>query len=117
MEEPLPRFPLWRIVLGNASLLSAVYLAAAVGVEAVRRCCSLRWSERASFAFESLPARALELLGALPELRRLYVYGSLSEPWLRLLFGLTSVAIIFLLALVVGGGMWLLRAGWERRVR
>ena len=102
-------------MLGNATLLSVVYLLAAVGVESVRRFQNARWSERASLAIEALPARALEMAGLLAPLRRAYVYGGLSEEVVRLVFGATAVAIIFLMALVVGLGMWSVRRLWEKR--
>ncbi|MBI3184615.1 MAG: hypothetical protein HYZ28_20965 [Myxococcales bacterium] len=102
-------------MFGNASLMSALYLSAAVLSEVARRTWGTRWSERASLAFESLPARALELVGLLAPLRRQYAYGALSEVWVRVIFGLTSVAIIFAMAAAVGAGMWALRVLWERK--
>jgi hypothetical protein len=109
------RFSLMPIMLGNATLLSIIYLVVAVLIEATRRYLNFRWSERASLAMESLPARVLDLLHLMAPLRREYVYGNLSEVVVRLVFGVTTVAIIFLMALVVGGGMWALRMLWEKR--
>ena len=117
MQEPAPRFPLLRIMLANATLLSGVYLVAAVGVEAVRRFHTTRWSEKASLAIEALPARALELCGLLAPLRRAYVYGNLPEWVVRLVFGATAIAIIFAMALMVGAGMWSIRKWWESRTQ
>jgi predicted lipid-binding transport protein (Tim44 family) len=104
-------------MLGNATLLSVVYLIAAVGVEAARRVYSPRWSEKASLAIEALPARALELTGLLGPLRRAFVYGDLSAWVVRLVFGATAVAIIFTMALLVGAGMWCIRRWWESRTQ
>jgi hypothetical protein len=109
------RYPLLRAMLGNATLLSVIYLAAAIAIEAVRRFYPSRPAEQASLAIESLPARALDLLGVLRTLRRTYAYGEVSEVALRLLFGGTTVAIIFAMALMVGAGMWLVRALVTRR--
>jgi hypothetical protein len=117
VEEGAPRFPLVRIMLGNATLLSLLYLVAAIAIEVVRRYFSTRWSEKASLAMESLPARALEMVGLLAPLKRSYVYGSMSEFMVRLIFGTTTVAIIFLMALLVGAGMWTIRMIWERQTK
>lgn len=116
MPDGPPRFPLLRIMLGNATLLSLVYLGAAVVVDGVRRLYNPRWSERASLAMESLPARVLELLGLMGPLRRGYVYGAMNELTVRMVFGATTILIIFALAIFVGAGMWGLRALWERRI-
>ncbi|MFZ5470804.1 MAG: hypothetical protein ACOZIN_15370 [Myxococcota bacterium] len=113
MEHPLPRFPLLRIMLGNATLLTFVYLSIALTVELVRRLFTPRWAERLALALESLPARTLELVGLFRPLRRAYAYGELSEFWVRMAFGATTIAIIFAMALLVGAGMWLLRRAFE----
>ncbi len=115
MTEP-PRFPLVRIMLGNASLLSSLYLVTGVFVELVRRYHTTRWSERASLALEALPARVLDLAGLLSPLRRAYVYGHLTETEVRLAFGLAVIALIFGMALLVGAGMYGVKRWWEVRV-
>lgn len=104
-------------MLGNATLLSGVYLLAAVAVEAVRRYHTTRWSEKASLAIEALPARVLELCGLLAPLRRAYVYGDLPNWAVRVAFGATAVALIFAMALLVGAGMWSIRKWWESRTQ
>lgn len=103
-------------MVGNATLLCILYFVVAISVEAVRRIWTFRWSERMSLALESLAARTFELLGLMAPLRRAYVYGQLSEFWARVLFGLTTVVVIFALAAVVGFGMWLLRLAYERKM-
>ncbi len=109
MEDERPRLSLVQIMVGNASLLSVLYLAAGAAIEALRRLHSTPGIERASLAMDSLPARALELAGAMGKLRELYVYGRLSELWLRIIFGATVVAIVFAMAFVLGALMWLVR--------
>ncbi|HZI11454.1 MAG TPA: hypothetical protein VE153_13810, partial [Myxococcus sp.] len=46
--------------------------------------------------------RALELVGLMGPLREAYFTGRATEPVLRLVFGVTTIVIIFLLAVVVG---------------
>lgn len=99
-------------MVGNASLLSVMYLAAGAIVETLRRLRPAPWLERASLALESLPARALEVLGVMGTLREDYVYGRMSELWIRLIFGGTVVAIIFALAVGLGALMWMVRRVW-----
>jgi hypothetical protein len=104
------------MMVGNASLLSAIYLAAGAAIEALRRIHPTPWMERASLALDSLPARVLDLVGVLGPLRESYVYGRISEIVLRLVFGATVVAVIFALALALGIAMWLTRRLWARQV-
>lgn len=113
-EQPLPRFPLLRVMVTNATLLSVIYLSAAVFIEAIRRWFNPRWSEAASHAMEKLPARALELTGLLRVLRYSYIHGGLSELGLRVVFGAATVAVIFAMAFAVGLVLWAVRALWER---
>jgi hypothetical protein len=98
--------PVFRISFQNATLLSGFYLLVATFLEVVRRVWNPRWAEKACLAMESFPARALDLAGALEPLKRWYAWGDLTQLQVRLLFGLTTVGIIFLLAMAVGGGMW-----------
>jgi hypothetical protein len=95
-----PRFI--RLLIGNALALSATYLGLAVFFDVLRRFADIRWAERAALAMEALPARVLSWLGVLSPLRELYVYGRINEVLLRLIFGATTVAIIFLMAMAVG---------------
>jgi hypothetical protein len=117
VSTPLPRFPLTRLMLGNATLLSGIYLAFGLAVELVRRYANTRWAERLSFALDALPARALEVAQLMRPLSYWYQSGALSEFWLRVVFGLTTVAIIFAMAVVVGLSLWLVRAWAERASR
>jgi len=100
----LPRRPpsLWSALISNALSLSAAYLALGLGLELLRKNFSLRWVEVLSVALDALPARMLQGVGVLGRLRDLYVYGRLSETELRLIFSLTTVALIFAVALIVG---------------
>ncbi len=116
MEQTQPaQIPLFRIMFGNATLLSVVYLALGVGVELMRRYYPLKWVPRATLLLDSLPGRTLELLGIMEPLRVAYVYGRVDESGLRVLFALTTLLIIFAMAVVVGAGMWLLRKYVYRR--
>jgi hypothetical protein len=94
------------MMVGNASLLSALYLASGAAIEALRRAYPSRWAERASLAMESLPARVLELLGAMGPLQQSYAGGKVNELGLRLIFGATVVALIFVMAVAVGLALW-----------
>ncbi len=112
----LPPLPLMRIMSGNAFLLSVVYLLVGTVVEGARRL----WPDSAflqqfSLSLDSLPARALELVGLMQPLRAAYLDNQVSPFRLRLVFGVTTIVIIFLLALVVGMVMGSLRGYLERR--
>lgn len=97
------------MMVGNASLLSVIYLAAGVAIELLRRIHPTPWMERASLALDSLPARVLDLAGVLGPLRESYVYGHISEITLRFIFGATVVAVIFAMAVALGMPMWIVR--------
>jgi hypothetical protein len=112
-----PRIPLTRLMLGNATLLSVLYLAFGVAIEAVVRWTNARWAERLSFALDALPAQVLGLLRLSNPIRQAYLDGYINRFWLRVVFGVTTVAIIFAMALGVGIGMWLVRAWVERASR
>lgn len=115
MKLRAPRLPLFGIILGNATILSLAYLALGLVLEILRRAFSGRAPrlghliERIWEALDQLPARILEMAGWLVPLRKAYVEGSISELGLRLVFSLTSVGLIFVLALGVGVLMWLVR--------
>ncbi|PTL77744.1 hypothetical protein [Vitiosangium sp. GDMCC 1.1324] len=100
---------------GNAFLLSVLYLVVGIGVEGARRVWPSILLQRLSLSLDSLPARALELVGLMQPLRDAYFAGRLSESVLRLVFGVTTIAIIFLLAVVVGVLMGSLRSFVLRR--
>jgi len=115
LEAETRRLSLAQIMVGNASLLSVIYLATGVIIEALRRLHPTPWMERASLALDSLPARVLDLLHALSPLRELYLYGRISEIALRLIFGATAVAVIFAMAAALGVVMWIARWLWARQ--
>ncbi|MCY1046329.1 hypothetical protein OV208_33805 [Corallococcus sp. bb12-1] len=94
---------------GNAFLLSVLYLLVGTVVELLRQRSRSPTVDRLSMALDSLPARALELVHALGPLRVAYFDGRISELGVRVLFGVVTVAVIFLLALVVGAIMAVLR--------
>lgn len=121
--SPLPprpeAAPLLRIMWGNAFLLSLLYLVVGVGVELALRLWPTRFLQRLSLSLDSLPARALELTGAMEPLRTAFFNGRISEAGVRVVFGLTTMVVIFLLALVVGtfmGGvrLFVARRAWRR---
>jgi hypothetical protein len=116
LEAETPRLSLAQIMIGNASLLSVIYLAAGVVIEALRRIHPSPWMERASLALDSLPARVLDLVGALGPLHDSYLSGRVSEISLRLIFGATVVGVIFAMAVALGALMWIARWLWARQV-
>lgn len=100
--------PVFKISVANASLLSGAYLAVAVGVELVRRAWNPRWIDRVALSLEAFPARTLELLGLFEPLRQAWAEGRLGTLEVRLLYGVTTVGIIFSLGLLVGAVMWVI---------
>jgi hypothetical protein len=99
----------------NAFLLSIIYLMVGTTVEAVRRVYPTRFIQRLSLSLDSLPARALELVGWMEPLRTDYLNGQIPDYQVRLIFGVTTVVIIFLLAFAVGVLVGSLRGYVERR--
>src|SRR5690348_12128038 len=100
-------------MLGNAFLLSVIYLAIGLAVDGLRRWYPAEWVDRMSLVVDSLPGRTLLLLDLMPWVREVYFTGRLPGYGLRLIFAGTTVAIIFALAFLVGGGMWLVQRAWE----
>ena len=86
----------------NALTLAVGYLAVGVLVESLRRLYPSRGVLTLSFALDALPAQVLSLCGFLEPLRDAYLSGRLGEAGLRIIFALTALAVIFLLALVLG---------------
>lgn len=111
----IPNVPLFRIMFGNATLLSVVYLALGVVLELLREYYPAKWVQRATLVLDSLPARTLELLGLMEPIRHAYAYDRISTAMLRVIFAGTTIGIIFLMALIVGTGMWLMRQFLYRR--
>jgi hypothetical protein len=103
------RVPIFRISLQNATVLSVAYLAAAVLIELSHRYFPLRLTERAALVIEWIPARTLDWVGLYHPIRTAVIDGDLSIFAVRLIFGVTSVLAIFLIALGVGVMMWLVR--------
>ncbi|QRK08486.1 hypothetical protein JQX13_52745 [Archangium violaceum] len=105
-----PPLPLMRIMGGNAFLLSVLYLLVGIVVEGAQRLWPSVFLQRLSLSLDSLPARALELVGLMQPLRDAYYSERLSVSAVRLVFGATTIVIIFLLAVVVGVFMGSLRS-------
>ncbi|NMO22390.1 hypothetical protein HPC49_39315 [Pyxidicoccus fallax] len=100
---------------GNAFLLSLIYLAVGLVVELALTRWQTPFLRNLSLSLDSLPARALELVGAMGPLRQAYLTDQIPKYGLRIIFGLTTMAVIFLLALVVGTFMGGLRVFLMRR--
>lgn len=115
MSEEAPRFPLVRMMVSNATLLSFMYVALGLIVEVIRRLRPIRSVEKMALALDALPARILELFGMLGPIHEWYAFGRLTPFWLRVIFGVTTILLIFAMAVLVGGGMWLLRRAWTRK--
>jgi hypothetical protein len=99
----------------NAFLLSIIYLLVGISVEVARRVYPSRFVQRLSLSLDSLPARALELVGVMEPLRTTYLNGQIPEYQVRLIFAGTTIVIIFVLAFVVGILVGGLRSYVERR--
>jgi hypothetical protein len=112
---PPQAYPLLRIMGSNAFLLSIVYLLLGILVEAARRFYPTRFVQRLSLSLDSLPARALDLLGVMEPLRTDYLNGQIPDYQVRLIFAGTTIVIIFVLAFVVGMLVGSLRGYIERR--
>ena len=117
MQQPPPQppVPLMRIMSANAFLLSVLYLLVGIGVEGARRVYPSAFLQKLSLSLDSLPARALELVGLMQPLREAYFALAIRPFGLRLVFGFTTIVIIFLLAVVVGVFMGTLRGLVVRR--
>ncbi len=102
MSAEVTSRPLLKLVVGNALTLAACYLGVGVLVESIRRVYPSRNVLTLSFALDALPAQVLSVCGLLEPLREAYLQGKLSEAGLRAIFGGTALAVIFLLATVLG---------------
>lgn len=111
----MQRMDTGKLMVANATLLSGIYLLLGLGVEVGRRMTNARWAERLSLALDALPARVLELTQLLSVVRAGYTDGKLSEFWVRVIFGTTTIAVIFVMALLVGTVMWAIRGLVLRR--
>ena len=89
-------------VASNSFWLSCLYLVLGIATEGSRRFAHLALAESAEETLDSLPARILQAIGALEPLRGLYFSGRASEWMIRCTFGITTLALIFGLALLVG---------------
>ncbi len=99
-----------RIMSGNAFLLSVIYLLVGIVVEGAQYVWpGSPFLLHFSLSLDSLPARALEMVRLMQPLRAAYLDNQISPFRLRLIFGVTTIIIIFLLAVVVGLFMGTLR--------
>jgi hypothetical protein len=100
--------PIFRISFNNATLLTVIYFFTATAIEGARRLFGWGWTERVSEHLERFPAGVLQTLGVLLPLRSAFIDERLSLLSVRLIFGLTTVAVFFLTAALVGTAMWAL---------
>ncbi len=107
--------PLVRTVAVNTYILSGMYLATGIISELLRRYHPVDWVLRLGFALDALPARVLEELQLLPVLRDAYFNGRLSPLELRLVFSVTTLGVIFVLALALGTTLALAQTVFTRR--
>jgi hypothetical protein len=105
-EKPLSPVDALTLSLKNATVLSVLYLVAGTVVELARRVGNYRWADKLSLAFEAFPARTLDLVGLFQPMRTAWAADHLSGSQVRLIYGLTTVAIIFTIGTVVGVAMW-----------
>lgn len=105
---------LWRTLLSNVFVLSAIYLVIGLLLEVVRKAFDSAWAARILTAMDGLPSRALQLLGLLAPLREAYGRGALDTWELRAIFSLATVAVIAATAVLVGLAMALLTRLFRR---
>jgi hypothetical protein len=111
-DRPEP-VSLLQLMVANAMLLSGLYALLGLVAELGRRFLPSRVMDHASLVLDSLPARALELVGLMGPLRDALFDGRISNFTVRLAFGAASFVVIFVLALLVGavtGGLRKLHA-------
>ena len=106
-----------QVVTGNALALSALYLAIGVVVEGLRVQFPSTAVLRVSYALDALPARVLDRLRLLGPLKEAYTDGRIGESMVRLVFGMTAVGFVFVLALGLAALTLLLRELVTRRRR
>lgn len=117
MASSPPRYPVLQVMLGNAVLLSIIYLVAGIAFELLLKVHPMKWVETATVVLDSLPARALHVLGLLGPLTEAAAYNRISGFWVRAVFAVTTIGIIFLLAALVAVLMTLVAKLAERRRR
>jgi len=106
-----------KVVAGNALALSALYLAIGVVVEGLRVQFPSTAVLRVSYALDALPARVLDRLRLLGPLKEAYTDGRIGESMVRLVFGVTAVGFVFVLALGLAAMTLLVREIVLRRRR
>jgi len=106
-----------QVVAGNALALSVLYLAIGVVVEGLRVQFPSTAVLRVSYALDALPARVLDRLRLLGPLKEAYTHGRIGESMVRLVFGVTAVGFVFVLALGLAAMTLLVREIVLRRRR
>ncbi len=106
--------PIFRVSVLNATLLSAIYLGGACVVEVARRYLNYRWADDAAYVLDAFPSRALDVAGVMPWVKHAFIEGTLSATQVRLIFGTTTVLVIFVLAAGVGVGLWAFGKAWDK---
>jgi hypothetical protein len=101
-------YPLLSLILGNGTLISGLYLVVGMGTEVLRRFRPSEGVLRFAFALDALPLRVLDTLHLAGALRDAYLLGAVSGFQLRLVFGGTTLAVIFSVATVLGAFFWAL---------
>ncbi|MGQ0505487.1 MAG: hypothetical protein ACT4TC_09220 [Myxococcaceae bacterium] len=100
-SEPPPT--VLRGLLGTAFLLSAVYLVLGLVVELLFARWQVPLMEAVSRAVDALPAGILRPTGLLEKMTELYQDDRLPKYGLRIIFGATTVAFFYAVALFVAG--------------
>jgi hypothetical protein len=109
LETAAPPAPIFKISLGNATLLSVSYLVIATLNDIARRVFNWRFTEVVSDHLEEFPARTLRWAHLWRPLKDAYVQELIGPLGVRLSLGLTMVVLIYALAMFVGALMWLVR--------
>jgi len=106
---------LWRTLLSNVFLLSAVYLVVGLGLELIRKAFDAAWAARLLTAMDGLPSRTLQVFGLLTPLREAYGRGAIDTWELRAIFSLATLGVIVITAVAVGLFLALLDRLFSRR--
>lgn len=117
MAATPPRYPVLQVMLSNALLLSVIYLVVGIVFEVLLHVYPAKWVETATVVLDSLPARALHVLGLLGPLTEAAAYNRISGFMVRAVFAVTTIGVIFLLAALVALLMTVVAKLADRRRR
>ena len=115
MAGRLDRHPVVQVMLGNALLLSVLYLCVGLSLEILQRYYAPSWVETATIVIDSLPARVLHEVRLLGPITAAHYEQRMSGFWMRVIFGATTISVIFILAAIVGAVMALVATLARRR--